>query len=411
MPFHLYAFIRFVFHTANESQYRQSAGALTYTTLFALVPMMTVSYVVLSFMPQLQALSGQIEQLIFDNLVPASGGLVREYLSDFSSQARDLTVPGIAILVITALMMLRTVEATFNQIWDVENNRRGVASFLLYWAVLSIGPLLAGAALMLSTYLMSIEMISEVQQMQVVKPFMHVVPFLLMSAALCLIYIAVPNCKVKVLHALLGAVVASAGFEIASAAFTLAISYTNFAVIYGAFAAVPLFLFWIYLCWNIVLFGAVVVRSFSIYRQRQHSQYPDFLSALIVLHALWHKQHVRQGDGHHHLEPEDIERLVGRIGLGQWQFIRDALKGADYINTTADGNLVLVRDLHTVSAHQLANEFGAGYLKVPANVSRELQGQPWYGEIEKRMESIEQQTYISLDLPLADLYIQGMEEK
>jgi membrane protein len=266
----LYSFSRFVWRRLQAIQWQQSAAALTYTSLFALVPIMTVSYVMLSFMPQLEVVQKQIEQFIFTHFLPDTGNQVKAYLNQFSEQAKSLTVPGIIMLIITALMMLKTIENNFNTIWDVKQGRRGVDSFLLYWAVLSLGPVLAGAGLMFSTYLFSLTFLSDVKELMIAQPLVlqlaHFVPLLLTTASLWLIYSTVPNCPVPLKHAFIGALVAAICFAIIKKLFALGVEQSSYTLVYGAFAAVPMFLMWLYICWAIVLFGAVLVRSLGIYQ-------------------------------------------------------------------------------------------------------------------------------------------------
>jgi len=266
----LRSFVLFFWKHFESSQCRQGAAMLTYTTLFAIVPMMTVCYVVLSLVPDTllphhDALNRHVETFIFGNLLPDTGTQVRHYLDQFSQQARKLTIPGIAMLVITSLMMLRTVEDTFNTIWQVQRSRRGLVGLLQYWAVVSAGPVLLGAGLVLSTYVASLDFFDDVEKIQAIKPFARLLPLLLTSSALCLVYLIVPNCRVPFLHAAAGALLAGITFELAKSLFALGVKYSSYALIYGAFASVPLFLLWINICWMIVLAGAVLVRSFAIY--------------------------------------------------------------------------------------------------------------------------------------------------
>src|SRR5690606_27643838 len=110
--------------------------------------------------PAFNQVGGQIEAFIFDNFVPSTGAALREYLSEFSQQARQLTGIGVAVLMVTAFMMLLNIEQSFNAIWRIRQPRRGLSSFLLYWAVLSLGPLLLGAGFVVSTYLASLSFLS-----------------------------------------------------------------------------------------------------------------------------------------------------------------------------------------------------------------------------------------------------------
>ncbi|TNF86302.1 MAG: YihY family inner membrane protein, partial [Gammaproteobacteria bacterium] len=116
------------------------AGALTYTTLFAVVPMMTVAYAMLSILPAYDGVAERVESFIFQNFVPASSEMVQEYLSDFSRRARGLSIIGFAFLFVTTFLLLLTIEGTFNAIWEVAEPRTGMQRLLVYWGVMSLGP-------------------------------------------------------------------------------------------------------------------------------------------------------------------------------------------------------------------------------------------------------------------------------
>ena len=133
-------FWRFLLQRFIADQGTNSAAALTYTTLFAVVPMMTVTFSMLSAIPAFQGTGEQIQSFIFRNFVPSAGETLQQYLREFTTQARQLTWVGVAVLAATAFWMLVTIEKTFNTIWRVRQPRRGVSSFLLYWAILSLGP-------------------------------------------------------------------------------------------------------------------------------------------------------------------------------------------------------------------------------------------------------------------------------
>lgn len=139
-------FARFLAHRFVTDKAPNSAAALTYTTLFAVVPMMTVMFSMLSLIPAFHGMGESIQTFIFRNFVPSAGEAVETYLKSFTTQARHLTWVGVVFLVVTAFTMLVTIEKAFNEIWRVRQPRRGVGRFLLYWAILSLGPLLLGPA-------------------------------------------------------------------------------------------------------------------------------------------------------------------------------------------------------------------------------------------------------------------------
>ena len=137
-------FARFLAHRFVTDKAPNSAAALTYTTLFAVVPMMTVMFSMLSLIPAFHGMGESIQTFIFRNFVPSAGEAVETYLKSFTTQARHLTWVGVVFLAVTAFTMLVTIEKAFNEIWRVRQPRRGVGRFLLYWAILSLGPLLWG---------------------------------------------------------------------------------------------------------------------------------------------------------------------------------------------------------------------------------------------------------------------------
>ena len=156
----LVEFWRFLLQRFIADKGTSNAAALTYTSLFAVVPMMTVTFSMLSAVPAFQDTGEQIQSFIFRNFVPSAGDALQQYLREFTTQARKLTWIGVAVLAATAFWMLVTIEKTFNTIWRVRQPRRGVSSFLLYWAILSLGPLLLGGGFAISTYFTSLSLIS-----------------------------------------------------------------------------------------------------------------------------------------------------------------------------------------------------------------------------------------------------------
>src|SRR5262245_50356610 len=136
-----------------------NAAALTYTTLFAVVPLMTLSYSILSMFPDFSAFGQQIQTFVFENFVPSSSAIVQQKLSDFAQQARELTFAGFVLLFLTAFMTLVNIETAFNEIWQVAEPRRGLQRFVVYWAVMTFGPPLVVGGLFVSSYLISLPLL------------------------------------------------------------------------------------------------------------------------------------------------------------------------------------------------------------------------------------------------------------
>ena len=152
-------FIRYIAFRFDRDGCRQSAAALTYMSLFAIVPMLTLMYGMFSLIPAFQEVGGQVEAWIFPKMLPSSGQEITSYLTEFSTQARKLSSAGALILLVTSYLMLANIEKTFNHIWGTDGGRRGLSGFLLYWAILSLGPLLLAAGMLMKTYLLSFRLI------------------------------------------------------------------------------------------------------------------------------------------------------------------------------------------------------------------------------------------------------------
>ncbi|EHY76166.1 virulence factor BrkB family protein [Stutzerimonas stutzeri] len=362
-----------------------SAAALTYTTLFAVVPMMTVTFAMLSAIPAFKGVGEQIQFYIFNNFIPSTGATIQEYLLAFTTQARQLTWFGVGFLMATALMMLLTIEKAFNTIWRVRQPRRGVSSFLLYWAILSLGPLLLGAGFATSTYIASLSLISGPYALIGVGTLIKLMPLLLSVAAFTLIYAAVPNTRVPLRHAVVGGVFTAVLFEAAKQLFGLYVSYfPSYQLIYGAFAAVPLFLLWVYLSWMIVLFGAELVCGLSSSQQWRRRPLPRLVVMLMLLRNL----HQRQQEGRE-LHLRDLHKVGLRLPEDEWDDILGFFEQEQLVCRTGGGGWVLCRDLNHYSLDQLLR---CNPWPLSARVALPEQlDEPWYPTLRRSLELLQQE--------------------
>ncbi len=257
-------FARRVWHRFFEDHVQTNAAALAFTTVLALVPAAAVTFSMLSVFPVFQDWSQELESFVYDNMVPATGRLVQSQLQEFIGQTGRLTAFGLLFLFVSALLLLFTIEETLNKIWRVENSRRVVQRLLSYWAVLTLAPLLMGASLSLTSYLVSTALQGEGNVAEARRWFLSLLPFLFEAMAFVLLYTVVPNKPIRFRHALAGGVVAAVMFEITKRGFTWYISnFHSYEVIYGALSSIPIFLLWIYLSWLIVLIGAELTAVFG----------------------------------------------------------------------------------------------------------------------------------------------------
>lgn len=377
---------------------QKSAASLTYVTLFATVPMMTVTYSMFSIIPAFQDLGDQLQSLLFEHFLPNSEQDLAKYLKDFSAQARQLSVFGAAFLLVSAYLMLKNIEHNFNSIWGVTRGRRGIVSFLLYWAIFSLGPLLLGAALAMSTYLTSFRLlVGTYDSLGVFEWIFRFAPWVLTWAAFTLLFVAVPNCKVSVRHALIGGFFTTLGFQGLKAAFGWIVSNSSFSLVYGAFAALPLFLLWVNLIWTVILGGAVFVHTIGAHQVvLRDRNYPDLLASLMIL---W-RCYCASGQGAAVAERE----LARGLAAGQWQHIRDALVKNHVISMDYQGDYLLSQNLQLLSLQQLSD-----ILALPRQLPEDpddLSQVPWGKEAMRILGGVDSNNEQLLRITVAALFEQ-----
>lgn len=263
----LWRFVLLVRRRFTRDRCSRVAGALAFTTVLALVPLTAVGFAVLSAFPVFERWMTAINDFVYGNFVPAAGDVVSRYLQQFAANAARLTVWGLAFVFVTAVMLIGTIEKAFNDIWHVRRQRKLGRRITAYWAVLTLGPVLLGMSLTLTSYLGSLAPFQQAAAGEVRAALLRAVPVLFEFAAFVLVYTVVPNCAVRLRHAVLGAVVATLLFEFAKRGFGgFVTSFSTYRAIYGAVAALPVFLIWIYLSWVITLLGAQVAAALPHWR-------------------------------------------------------------------------------------------------------------------------------------------------
>ena len=247
------------------------ASALSFTTLLALVPLMTVVFSMLSIFPVFEGWVADIESFLYRNFMPTANEVVQQNLHDFTTQAGKLTAVGLFFLVLSALLLLATIEDSFNDIWRLKKGRTIIQRVVIYWAVITLGPLLIGISLSLSSYLVSITDSVDILTFGRFNIFMlSLLPFVFECMAFVGLYMTVPNCRVRFCDALPGGIVAALLFEVAKSGFTYyVLSFGTYQVIYGALATIPLFLIWLYLSWIVVLVGAEIAAVLPEFRENK----------------------------------------------------------------------------------------------------------------------------------------------
>ncbi|MCG9680891.1 virulence factor BrkB family protein [Vibrio sp. Isolate24] len=255
-------FGRYLFIRMGHDRVNVNAGYLAYITLLSIVPMLTVLLSVLSSFSVFANAGDVIQDFVITHFVPAAGDAVKLALFEFVSNTGKMTAVGGLFLFIAALMLISNIDKNLNYIWRVQRKRRAVFSFSMYWMVLTLGPILVGASIAATSYVTSLKILDSEAISGAYDLLLRWLPFLLSFFAFMGLYLLVPNKKVYVSHAVVGAIVAALLFEASKKGFAAYITqFPSYQLIYGALAAIPILFVWVYLCWLIVLVGAEVTAA------------------------------------------------------------------------------------------------------------------------------------------------------
>ena len=401
---HMRTLARHVWKHFKEDRCFDEAASLGYTSLLALVPLLAVIFVVVAAFPVFNEWSDKLQQVLLENLVPTAGKQIGEGLKEFLSSVSSLTLPGTLALILTALMLMFRIEVAFNRIWRVERARSLINRVVMYWAVLTLAPLLIGTAVVFSAQ----NLFSDQGLQEMVSPGLYRFGLFLVSVLVfSLIFMLVPNCRVRFRAALAGAVLSAFLFELAKLAFVAWGKNANYQVIYGALATVPIFLFWLYLVWIVVLLGASLAASLTTFKTSNlaMADWPDgaeFQLAYRLVGNLWEAQ--KKGDN------LSIEQLIAhqpRASERQIKQIMHAFFQTKIASMDDAGDWMLSRDLNDFTLESLY-QCGKYPLPLPGK-TRVFQETPWDKEFESAMQDTYRKGTETMNRPLRSMY-SGNEE-
>src|SRR6266404_9767814 len=405
--FALYAVRRF-----NVDGCFAASGALSYTTLVSLVPLAVIALGSLSSFPIFAPVRDQILQLALENFVPSIGEQAAWWFRAFAESATQTTAIGVAGIATTGVLLLVTVEDQLNLIWRVTAPRPWVQRLLAYWTLITLGPLLVGISLSLSTYFeIAARQVGFGQEAMVwlASSWLHglarAVPALLEFIALTLLYCLIPNCAVRWRDGAFGAMIATVAIEILKVGFSIYIGASSFySTVYGALAIIPIFLLWMYISWMAVLLGAVVAAALPNWRiDERVGAIPSggvrlgFSLALIA--ALARAQ--RRG------EAKSTPELAAELGVAT-TVIDEHLKplaDAGFAAHTQDGRWVLAWSPETARLHDL---YEALHLPLAGRWTEHVSA-PWQRLVAPAMDRIVKAEAAAMQATMASLIAETLE--
>ena len=259
------SFLVMLWARINHDRLTTSAAELAYTTILALVPLITVIFALLSAFPMFDEVSQSLKQLIYSNLVPTASDTIQNYLEQFIANTRKMTLVGIIGLIVTSLLLINSINNALNRIWRTKRKRSFMYNLTMYWTILTLGPILVGSSVAVSSYIFSLKWLSDAASGDVL---LSTLPFIISIVGFWLLYSIIPTESVPFKEALIGALVAAILFEIGKRAFALYVtSFPTYQLIYGVVSSIPIMLVWIYCSWCIVLFGAEFAATLTDYNK------------------------------------------------------------------------------------------------------------------------------------------------
>ncbi len=324
---------RFAARRLDEERLPQVAGSLTFTTVLALVPILTIALAIFTTFPLFNTFRASLEAYFVQNLMPRGiANTILGYLTQFSSKATRLSAFGAVALIVTAVAMMLMIDRVFNQIWRVKTKRPITQRILVYWAIVTLGPLLIGASITLTSYLFSATNGAVRHVPFLGGMFYSSISILLTTVAFTLLYIVVPNRPVEWRDALCGGVLAALAFEIIKRLFAIfVVKVPTYTVIYGAVAAFPIFLVWLYLGWLITLGGAVVTAALPIVKYERWWHVPQPGSAFVDAMALLEVLYVARASSQSAVVDTRLIRDKTRLGFDEAEALLQKMLDAGWV--------------------------------------------------------------------------------
>lgn len=365
--------LRFLRHTwlrfEADDAMRLAAG-LSYASLLALVPLLTIVLGMLSLFPAFEGTQERLLAGLVEEFLPETGEEIAARLQEFVRAASGVAGPGVIALLVTALLLLFNINSAFNKIWRVSEPHSLAMRMLVYWALLTLGPLLVGASISISSVVFAQAELIGIDEVGGWVGLTRLIAFGLAAAAFSLTFSIVPNRRIELSHAIIGGVVSATLFEILKWGFGVYLTNVPaYEVIYGALASVPIFLLWLFLTWMAVLLGAEVTATLPEFQATQARERHEWsagqrlalaLSILLRLRQAMHDGRQlgrREMTGKLPATPEEIDQTL------------DYMRRAGFVARTLHGNWVIGRDLGDVNMDKLLDALhlslnpGPGWLR------------------------------------------------
>ncbi len=358
---YLRAFVPFFWKNFIHDRIFLGAGSLAFQTLLSIVPILAIILSILNVFVVFAPFRRSLEDFLVQNFTPGAGTVLNNYLTDFIGKTSSVPILGGVFLFIIALFLISTVDHTLNEIWEVHAPRKALQGFTLYWTVLTLGPVLIGSSLAASSYVWY-TVFTDGPLLEMKTSLLSFFPFINSIFAFFLLYMLVPNRRVRFVHAFSGALLAAVLFELSKRWFAFYITHVaTFEHIYGALSVIPMLFFWVYLGWIVVLTGAEFV--FCLGALKPAGQVAELFNPLrgvpeilSVLAHIWSGQ--KSGNA---MNMKKILKVVQGLTPSGVRKIVDILLQNNLVHVTVNGDLAVSRDLYLLTLYDLYTIIPAGF--------------------------------------------------
>ncbi|TDQ81426.1 tRNA-processing RNAse BN [Dongia mobilis] len=354
------SFLPYLWQRFNADGCTAIAAGLSYTSLLSMVPMLAIGLAMFTAFPAFESLRGELIDILASNLAPDLADTATTYLESFVAKAGQASAAGIVGIAVTALLLIHNIQVAFDRVWGVTSQKGRMRRLPIYWVLLTLGPILFGASLSISTYVFAQAGSTDFYGLSTgIKVLGGFLPFMFETLGFTLFYRLMPTRPVRMRDALSGALIAALLFEILKGGFGLYLRhFGGYQVIYGALATIPIFLVWTYLVWITVLIGAEIAAALPEWRSGRRSigalsRRSDLLSlALGALAELSRAQ--RHGNG------QRIEQLITSLAAdpNRMLAVLDSLSAARLVARSDNNRWLLSRDLESYTLYDLCHDLG-----------------------------------------------------
>ncbi|MEQ8806922.1 MAG: YihY family inner membrane protein [Rhodospirillales bacterium] len=382
------------------------AASLSYTSLLAAVPLTAIAFAMLAAFPVFEGVRESFQDVLFANFLPDAAESMREHFDKFVRNTTTLSAVGIVALALTAVLLLGTIESALNTIFRVTRPRRLGPRLLVFWAIITLGPLLLGASFSLSAYFFAAtQWIGVNPATGALGEAAKLLPTAIMMVLLTMFYVTIPNRPVAFVGAVTGAIAAGLLIAVLRKGFGFYVThFPTYQNIYGALSAVPIFLIWMYLSWAVVLLGATLTATISEWReaggrpiQLSNSPTSRLTTAVAVLACLFAK--ARDGGG---VSYRELIRAA-RVSLSVLEPLLEDLRGQGYVERTSGNVWVLSRDLRVATLYDLYRDLGLGV----NDADDTLSGGGWQAALAAQLDGLRGRNAEAMALPVADILVSG----